>query len=684
MTKEKESTNKNNELSNLRDDINSIDTDIIKLLTKRRNVSKEVVQFKESSVIPVRNKEREKEILNKLIEEGKKSGLDSHYITTIFNTILADSVRVQHTHIQDKLNPNSNLDIARVAFTGIEGSRGHVAACQHMDRKGVEGAYVSCKSFNQLFDLLESGKAEYALLPVENTISGGINEAYDFLLQRRPSIIGEEKLRTTHSCFAMSPITAGDIKIIYATPDDLQQCSSFIDKLGDVEIRYVRYSAQAIENLKKDKSKNTAAIGFLSASLTEGLEVVSDEIANHRESFTRFLVISRKPVEVDPQIPSKTSLVIATGQEPGALVNALLVFQEYGVQMSKLESRPLLGNPWEEMFYVDIDGNVKEERIIAALNDVTKRVRFIKVLGSYPKDGIDAAKLGPNSEAVSNKTKKKEIATAKAPSIKTDSKSESYRLGSRAYKAEDTVIDVKGVKIGGDNFLVIAGPCSVESEGQINDCAKHAQEQGVQILRGGCFKPRTSPYSFQGLGYKGLEFLVNAGKHYGLPVVTEVLAPEDVQKVSETADILQVGARNMQNFTLLNEVGKTSRPVMLKRGMSASILELLQAAEYILNQGNQQVFLCERGIRTFETATRNTLDLSAVPVLRSKTHLPVIVDPSHAAGERDLVIPLVLAAKAVGAHGVMVEFHPEPAKALSDGPQALLYSQLEDMMQQIA
>ena len=234
--------------------------------------------------------------------------------------------------------------------------------------------------------------------------------------------------------------------------------------------------------------------------------------------------------------------------------------------------------------------------------------------------------------------------------------------------------------LGEGHFTVIAGPCSVESYEQVMKCAKHAKDNGAHILRGGCFKPRTSPYSFQGLGYEGLEILAEAGKQHGLPIVTEVLAVEDVEGVAEQADILQIGARNMQNFTLLSEVGKTQRPVMLKRGMSSSIDELLQAAEYILAEGNQQVFLCERGIRTFETATRSTLDISAVPVLQERTHLPVIVDPSHAAGERSLVPPLAIAAKAVGAHGIMVEFHPEPEKALSDGPQALLFHQFEKLM----
>jgi len=211
-------------------------------------------------------------------------------------------------------------------------------------------------------------------------------------------------------------------------------------------------------------------------------------------------------------------------------------------------------------------------------------------------------------------------------------------------------------------------------------CAKEAKEHGTHILRGGCFKPRTSPYSFQGLGLKGLDMLVDAGKTYHMPVITEVMSEEDIEPVAAKSDILQIGARNMQNFSLLKALGRTHRPIMLKRGLSSTLEDLLMAVEYVLSEGNQQVFLCERGIRTFETATRNTLDLSAVPVLKKLTHLPIFVDPSHAAGERDLVPPLALAAKAVGAHGIMVEFHPEPEKALSDGPQALRFPQFETLM----
>ena len=224
----------------------------------------------------------------------------------------------------------------------------------------------------------------------------------------------------------------------------------------------------------------------------------------------------------------------------------------------------------------------------------------------------------------------------------------------------------------------------MESREQIMACAKMAKELGVDLLRGGCFKPRTSPYAFQGMGYEGLDLLEEAGRTYGLPIVTEVMHPADLDAIAAKADVIQLGARNMQNFSLLKEVGRIHRPVMLKRGMMASIDEWLAAAEYILAHGNQQVILCERGIRTFETATRNTLDLSAVPVVKELTHLPVIVDPSHACGVRRWVTPMAVAALAAGADGVMVEMHPEPAKALSDGPQALDFEMFRKFMGRVA
>ena len=248
--------------------------------------------------------------------------------------------------------------------------------------------------------------------------------------------------------------------------------------------------------------------------------------------------------------------------------------------------------------------------------------------------------------------------------------SEPFKSANRKFHPEDSVIDISGVKIGGGNFAIIAGPCSVESETQILEVARSIKASGASLLRGGAFKPRTSPYDFQGMKAEGIELLLEAKKDTGMPIVTEIMNEKHLP-LFEEVDVIQVGARNMQNFELLKALGKTGKPVLLKRGLANTLKELLMSAEYIMSEGNENVILCERGIRTFETYTRNTLDLSAVPMLRKLTHLPIVVDPSHATGIASLVEPMALAAAAAGADGLMIEVHNNPAEALCDGPQSL-------------
>lgn len=258
-----------------------------------------------------------------------------------------------------------------------------------------------------------------------------------------------------------------------------------------------------------------------------------------------------------------------------------------------------------------------------------------------------------------------------------------YKLVSREFRDEPTVIDVSGVKIGGQQVQVIAGPCSVETQDAVTSTAKQVKEGGAAVLRGGAFKPRTSPYDFQGLGAEGLKYLAEAKKETGLPIISELMDPRDVDLFDEYVDIVQIGARNMQNFRLLKEVGSMKKPVLLKRGLSATIKEFLMSAEYIASQGNSDIIFCERGIRTFETATRNTLDISAVPVLKEETHLPVFVDPSHAVGRWGLVAPISRAAIAVGADGLMIEVHHDPENALCDGAQSLKPTKFAALMDDI-
>ncbi|MBB5194235.1 3-deoxy-7-phosphoheptulonate synthase [Anaerocolumna cellulosilytica] len=303
-----------------------------------------------------------------------------------------------------------------------------------------------------------------------------------------------------------------------------------------------------------------------------------------------------------------------------------------------------------------------------------------KGLSAHISDGKEVTIIG----VVGDKTKLHDQNLEIAPEVeRIVPVTESYKLANKKFHPEPSIVKVGNVSIGGGNLVIMSGPCAVESREQLFDTAHAIKKSGAQILRGGAYKPRTSPYAFQGLEEEGLKYMKEAREETGLAVVCEVTSLAAIESAVKYVDMLQIGARNMQNFYLLKEAGKTGLPVLLKRGLSATIDEWLNAAEYIIAEGNPNVVLCERGIRTFETATRNTLDISAVPVIKSKSHLPIIVDPSHATGVREYVNPLARCAVAAGADGLMIETHPNPAIALSDGPQSLTFPQFEELCQEL-
>jgi len=668
-------------MQEIRKKINAIDEQLLKILSERRKLSLEIVKLKNQDKSSIRDKTREKELLIKLIETGKEYGLDSHYVSKIFYEIIDDSVKLQNKFVQNQENKNELSDIITVAIQGIEGSYSYLASNQFFG-SDKEIVFRKMKTFDEVVESVEDESADYAVLPIENTTSGSINEVYDSLTSGNLSIVGEEIFPVKHCLIGLEDVPLNKIKKIYAHFQAARQCSKFLKSLPQAEIEYYEDTAKSVEKIKQEGNKEFAAIASHEAADIFNVTVLREDISNQPGNFTRFLVCSRNQIKVDERILAKTSLILATSHQAGSLVQVLSVFKDFGINMTKLESRPIIGNPWEEMFYLDFQGNTQSEKIKELLDEVGKHSRYLKVLGCYPAKDIEKTKVQHITSAKEDKTETA-VTTPEVKTIKKSSAKVSYKLASREYKSEDTIISINDVKIGGGNFIIIAGPCSVESFEQINQCAREVKENYAHILRGGCFKPRTSPYAFQGLGYEGLDLLKSAGDQYDLPIITEVLSIDQIEKVAEKSDILQIGARNMQNFSLLSEVGKSFRPVLLKRGLMSSIEELLNAAEYILARGNRQVILCERGIRTFETATRNTLDLSAVPVLKELTHLPIIVDPSHAVGHRDKVIPLAKAAKAVGADGIMVEIHPDPDKALSDGPQSLRFDQFHNLITEL-
>lgn len=660
------------DIDRIRRDIDSVDSEILRLLAERRAHSLRIAKEKGIQDRPSRDQSREEDLISERIASGMDRDLDSGMVNRVWREIINDSVRLQQESLdRDEGDPDS----VRVAIQGIEGSYSYLASQQFYEAKGVEASYVRSDTFADAVAAVRKGLAEVAVLPIENTTSGAISEVYDLLLDSPLHFVGDVRFRVRHCLLGVPGATVSELRRIYCHPQTVAQCSSFLAGLEDCEVVYFADTAGSGKMISDLNDPTVAAIASEDAARLYGLEVLKTGVANRDENYTRFVVVASEPADVPQGVPSKTSIVMAVGNHPGALMDALAVFREARINLVMLESRPIPHNPREELFYLDFDGDLGDEKVQAVMDTLTRQVRFLKTLGSYPSRDLRPKPVESQSQIGEPRGREDLV---DLPPVSSEAKG--YRLGSRGHKAQSTVVEVAGARFGGDDLVMIAGPCAVESWDQVMTTAKTVKEAGATVLRGGCFKPRTSPYSFQGLGYEGLDMLVEAGKVHGLPIVTEILSPQDVAEVAKKADILQIGTRNMQNFSLLSAAGRTHRPVLLKRGMSASLDELLQAAEYILAEGNQQVILCERGIRTFETSTRNTLDLSAVPVLRQRTHLPVVVDPSHAAGTRDLVPPMALAAQAIGADGIMVEIHPEPEVALSDGPQSLYFDQFERLM----
>jgi 3-deoxy-7-phosphoheptulonate synthase len=574
------------------------------------------------------------------------------------------------------------------AYQGIEGCHSSVAVGAYFAAIGAAHERIGVPTFRQVATSVVAGKADVGLLPIDNAIAGTVRDGYDLLAQYDLVPIVELAWRMDHRLLAIPGAELSGIREVLGHPLALAECGRFLGTLSGARIIPSVDTGVAAREVAQSGDPGKAAIAPPEAADRYGLAELAQSIADHPENFTRFILFSAPDPAAEvralgdrgPLERRKTSLLMAIHHERGALASSLGVLSEAGINLLKLESRPTLGKPWEQLFYIDFEGDVREPRIARALDELRTHATQLQVIGSYD---VGEARGGEPGAEEPRRVSVEPTAVREAPPLPASSKS--WPKAARTTRPGGTRIRLgSDVTLGGDEFIVIAGPCSVESKDQMLATARQVVTHGARALRGGAFKPRTNPYSFQGLGWEGVSLLAEAGRVTGVPVVSEVMSVEQVERMAREVDVLQIGARNMQNFDLLKAVGKTERPVLLKRGLSASLDELLAAAEYVLAEGNPHVILCERGIRTFETATRNTLDLSAVPVLRELTHLPVLVDPSHGVGVRRWIRPLCRAAKAVGAHGIIVEVHPNPAEAKSDADQALTFDDFSQIMLELA
>ena len=554
----------------------------------------------------------------------------------------------------------------RVAIQGSYGSFSEAAA----RRRWPDLEALPCRDVKDVVAAVRESRASAGCLPIENSLIGSVTTTYDLLQEA----FGDGTLRLTHeilhpvhhTIMALPGASLSGIRRVLSHPVALGQCRVWLSEhLPDAELVSAWDTAGSAEIVAQEKNLVLAAIAARPAADAHGLVPLAERIEDDPTNQTRFLTFTRAEAADGLRSPgpsrSKTSLIVLVDHKPGMLALTLQAFGARGVNLMALQSRPERSAPWTYRFYVDVEGSASDPRVAEALEEIEALANKLIVLGSY-EAWTEGSRLSAPVPTPAHRVEK--------PAIP---------LVDRRRHPEGSVVSVLDVRFGADSPVLIAGPCSVESEAMILETAAAVAHAGGDMLRGGAYKPRTSPYDFQGLGVKGLRYLADARERTGLPVVTEVLSWEEVPVVAHFADMLQIGARNMQNFSLLRAASRSGKPILLKRGAGATIEEWLMAAEYVLAEGNPNVVLCERGIRTFERATRHTLDLNAVALVRERTHLPVIVDPSHAAGVRSLVTPLSMGSLAAGACGLIIEVHPDPDHAMSDGAQSLDFAMFEEL-----
>lgn len=381
------------ELEQLREDITSIDSQLLELLAKRQRCTTKVAETKIQHHIPVRDHNREEQLLVRLIKQAKEHGLDAHFVTQVFHVIIEDSVLNQQALLAERANPGSSLPLNRVAFLGDKGSYSYLATQKYFSRRPGELMEIGCQSFADIIKKVETNEADYAVLPIENTSSGSINEVYDQLQHTRLSIIGELTHPIKHAMLVATDTELSQLKVLYAHPQVFAQCSHFLAELGNIEVKPCDSTSAAMLKVNELQSPYAAAIGSEAGGALYGLTAIKSNLANQKENHSRFIVVARNSVKVPLQVPAKTTLVMSTVQKPGALVEALLVLRENAINMSKLESRPITGNPWEEMFYLDVEGNIQDGPMQKALEELKATTRYFKVLGCYPSEEISPTKV---------------------------------------------------------------------------------------------------------------------------------------------------------------------------------------------------------------------------------------------------------------------------------------------------
>ncbi|MEL4428277.1 chorismate mutase [Shewanella mangrovisoli] len=616
-------------LNQTREQITHLDNELLSLLAERRRLSLEVARSKEVDVRPIRDTQREKELLARLVTAGREKGLDAHYVISLYQSIIEDSVLNQQAYLHGRANPETQKQQYCIAYLGARGSYSYLAASRYCQRRQVEMLDLGCQSFDEIVQAVESGHADYGFLPIENTSSGSINEVYDVLQHTSLSIVGETTIEVSHCLLGKPGSKLSDIKTVYAHPQPISQCSRYLSQHKDLRLEYCSSSAEAMEKVNQSADNSAAAIGSTEGGALYQLESIESGLANQKINQSRFIVVARKAVAVPEQLPAKTTLIMATGQKAGALVEALLVLKAHQLNMSKLESRPIPGTPWEEMFYLDIDANISSEAMQQGLKQLERITRFIKVLGCYPCETVKPTQLS-NSQLLI------EPSTSKAQVISTMNLDPSPYRFSKAYKAQASEIHCGPFTIGAGHIGAIAKITLSKSLLQLesSQAALSAFERRVKQLK---------EVGFQAVILDGCHSLASAEAiipklrqtlhQYDLLCVIAIEQATDMPLATDNADMLFLTGKQMFNQALLTQAGTLPIPLFLERNDMASYEEFMAATEVILSQGNQQLILCDSGIRTYNNANLPTLDLASLIQIKANSHLPIVINPCYAISE---------------------------------------------------
>lgn len=616
-------------LNQTREQITHLDNELLSLLAERRRLSLEVARSKEVDVRPIRDTQREKELLARLVKAGREKGLDAHYVISLYQSIIEDSVLNQQAYLHGRANPETQKQQYCIAYLGARGSYSYLAATRYCQRRQVDMLDLGCQSFDEIVQAVESGHADYGFLPIENTSSGSINEVYDVLQHTSLSIVGETTIEVSHCLLAKAGSKISDIKTVYAHPQPISQCSRYLSQHKDLRLEYCSSSAEAMERVNQSPDNSAAAIGSVEGGALYQLESIEAGLANQKINQSRFIVVARKAVAVPEQLPAKTTLIMATGQKAGALVEALLVLKAHQLNMSKLESRPIPGTPWEEMFYLDIDANISSEAMQAGLKQLERITRFIKVLGCYPCETVKPTQLSNSQLLIEPSTSKTQVISDTVPDANP------FRY-SKAYKAQASEINCGPFCIGAGNIGAIAKIVLTHEQShlaltQFEHKIKQLKEAGFQAVILDNINQLVSPELI-------LPKLRQTLYQYDLLCIIAIEQAIDMVLATQQGDMLFLTGKHMFNQSLLTQAGTLPIPLLLERNDMASYEEFLAATEVILSQGNQQLILCDSGVRTFNNANLPTLDLTSLIQIKATSHLPIVINPCYAIADEALIL----------------------------------------------